>query len=88
MVLLPNTDEQGALIVGEMIRAEVVGLGMAHEGNKAGPLVTISIGCCTYHGGDPAGIGQLLRKADEALYTAKKTGRNRVCAASLDYNHK
>ncbi len=40
--------------------------------------VTVSIGVATY-GDDAVTIDELVRKADEALYQAKRTGKNRVC---------
>jgi diguanylate cyclase (GGDEF)-like protein len=79
VVLLPDTTTQGARAVAELVRVEVECLGMAHPQNKAGPLVTISIGCCTYLGGQSS-MEELLRKADAALYQAKNSGRNQVCS--------
>jgi two-component system cell cycle response regulator len=72
LALLPMTDLDGARTFAERIRgmidwAEVVidGVGTVH--------VTVSAGCAT--GTD---IGELLLRADEALYAAKKGGRNAV----------
>lgn len=72
LALLPMTDLDGARTFAERIRAmidwaEVVidGVGTVH--------VTISCGCAA--GTD---VGELLLRADEALYAAKKDGRNAV----------
>jgi diguanylate cyclase len=42
--------------------------------------ITVSIGVASYPK-DAPGRDELIFKADEALYQAKETGRNKVCAA-------
>src|SRR5438270_12358089 len=72
---LPNLGKKEGLKVGETIRALVAG----HRFEKDGVVVrpTISIGVSAYPE-DGATADVLLRKADEALYRAKKGGRDRV----------
>jgi diguanylate cyclase (GGDEF)-like protein len=72
---LPNLGKRDGLKVGETIRAFVAG----HRFEKDGVVVrpTISIGVSAYPE-DGASADLLLRHADEALYRAKKTGRDRV----------
>ena len=72
---LPNLGKREGLKVGETIRALVAG----HRFEKDGVVVrpTISIGVSAYPE-DGATAELLLRHADEALYRAKKTGRDRV----------
>jgi two-component system cell cycle response regulator len=73
LVLLPDTDLEGAHIVGERLRIGVEGL-PAFEG---GPQrVTSSIGVATFQGEDNSAV--FIDRADQALYRAKKAGRNRV----------
>lgn len=79
-VLLPATDHMGAFYIAEAIRARVLALGLTHEKSLYG-VVTASIGlACVYprQKNDPA---KLLRAADDALYLAKASGRNRVMPA-------
>jgi diguanylate cyclase (GGDEF)-like protein len=77
VVLLPDTAADGALLVGHLVRERIEALQLSHEGSRFG-VVTVSIGISTAypgHGGEPS---ELLARADEALYSAKDGGRNRV----------
>ena len=78
VVLLPDTDDAGAVTVAEGIRAAVLALAIPHEGNPLG-RVSISAGVAARAVGDHAvgGMG-LLKRADMALYAAKAAGRNTV----------
>ncbi len=82
-VVLPNTDIQGAAIVAEFIRAQVRGLQIVHATSAVSEYVTLSVGvaCCI-----PAPMSQpgtLIAIADEQLYRAKNTGRDRVSVATF-----
>ena len=77
-IALPDTSKEAALIVAERIR-ETVG-GFTFQAYDENPQVTVSIGVSSYplNGGE---LRQLIEAADRALYDAKHTGRNKVCAA-------
>ncbi len=79
VIILPETDREGALALAELLRAGVERMGIDHQENAAGGVVTISIGCSTYSGDDTS-AEEVLKQADRALYQAKRSGRNRVCA--------
>jgi diguanylate cyclase (GGDEF)-like protein/PAS domain S-box-containing protein len=77
VVVLPNTDGDGAQLVAEQIRLAVEMLGLPHTGNPHG-VVTVSIGCATQALEHDAVSTVLVEAADQALYQAKSAGRNRV----------
>lgn len=69
-LLLPGTDATGARVIAERLRQ------MVASARFAGLGVTISLGGSGYRRGDSG--GELLQRADAALYRAKGSGRNRV----------
>lgn len=77
VVLLPNTDSLGALVVAEALRSAISGLEIEH---KATPLqiLTVSAGVATVEPYREAGPEVLIERADRALYQAKASGRNNV----------
>ena len=77
----PETDQEGACKVAERLRDVVAGLRLTHGAPGVGPLVTLSIGIATQIPGDDVCAEWLLRQADQALYAAKHSGRNRVVSA-------
>ncbi|HZP21401.1 MAG TPA: diguanylate cyclase [Bauldia sp.] len=76
--LLPDTDEAGAVRIAETFVGALRELGIRHEASEKG-IVTASVGVACSRGlkGPQAGAN-LLRRADEALYAAKASGRNAV----------
>ena len=79
-VLLPQTDLEGARHLAEQIRRTVANsrIRLKSNGRHLG-AITLSVGCAQY---DPReALSDLIRRADEALYQAKRQGRNRVIAA-------
>jgi diguanylate cyclase (GGDEF)-like protein/PAS domain S-box-containing protein len=84
VVLLPDTDEKGALACAERIRRAVKSLRLEHAGTAAN-CVTISAGAAsTIPGKSAATRDCLVQSADRALYMAKRAGRDTVCAATPD----
>jgi diguanylate cyclase (GGDEF)-like protein len=78
-VLLPDTSMETALTIAERARAAVAD-DMTLRGPDGAPMrTTLSIGVATLAQGDD-GIAAALDRADKAMYLAKSSGRNRVCA--------
>ncbi|GGH12956.1 sensor domain-containing diguanylate cyclase [Silvibacterium dinghuense] len=83
VLLLPDTDLEGARIVAERMHRAV---GMASIVNLDSPYakrLTVSIGVATMTPVAGVASGMLLEAADQALYEAKRGGRNRVCWQEL-----
>ncbi|HWX24232.1 MAG TPA: sensor domain-containing diguanylate cyclase, partial [Vicinamibacteria bacterium] len=77
-VILPGTDEEGAVHLADRIRAALEKSQVTVEGTRMG--VTASFGAAVWPR-DGATLEALLAAADRALYAAKQGGRNRVVAA-------
>lgn len=76
-VALPETDIQGAADVAERIRTNLSSRPVSYDHNEF--TITASIGVSAFRPGDTQ--EKLLHRADQAMYEAKQTGRNRVCLA-------
>ncbi|NVM92595.1 diguanylate cyclase (GGDEF)-like protein [Variovorax sp. SG517] len=77
VVVLPDTDESGAMQVAEAIRAEAEGTRL-RSGTQDLPPVTVSIGCTTVRRSNHTSLEALTKAADVALYRAKASGRNGI----------
>lgn len=76
--ILPESDLAGCLVVAERIERSIRELNIPHEG-AATEFVTVSVGIASTVPGKGMDPNDLLRRADEGLYEAKRTGRSRVC---------
>jgi len=79
-IILPNTDLPGAKLVAERLR-EVIALNKIKFYEKE-VSITISYGVTTLNGEGNISLQELIKKADDALYTAKKKGKNCVEVSS------
>jgi len=76
-IILPNTNGSGACLFAEKLLNNVFELNIPHEKNEAASCVTISIGVTTGTVDYKQDLNMYLKKADEALYMSKESGRNR-----------
>jgi len=83
VVLLPETENDGAERVAERLRSAVAESGIPHANSPVAPHVTISLGVATMVPGGGFTPELLAQMADQLLYQAKRSGRNRVQGAAV-----
>ncbi len=81
-IILPDTNLAASVPVAERIRREVETNPLAVDGKSL--QMTISLGITTYTDMTDISVDELVKRADEYLYEAKKSGRNRVCHAKIE----
>ena len=72
VLVLPNTGMERAAAIAEACRTAIADLALSFGG------VTASFGVASTHGSDLRCAADLMKRADDALYAAKRGGRNRV----------
>ena len=81
VVLLPGSDQEAAAALADRIRDQVSARPMDANGHRA--RVTVSIGAASEGGDTLPSLEAMLGRADEALYQAKREGRNRTVALAM-----
>jgi two-component system cell cycle response regulator len=79
VIVMPETDMAVAAIVAERIRRRIAGEPFVIRDGSTALDVTISIGIAALSGVEDS-AAHILKRADQALYRAKRDGRNRVVA--------
>lgn len=78
VAILPDTDEDGAYLVAEAFRRSLAEAKQPHRASERG-ILTASVGVATYMPDNlHRSAAEIIRTADEALYSAKAAGRDRV----------
>jgi diguanylate cyclase (GGDEF)-like protein len=80
-LLLPGTDQDGALAMAENIREAIASLAIPHPASPIASVVTVSLGVATMVPPASTEASLFIASADQALYHAKGLGRNRVCGS-------
>ncbi len=80
-IILPETDGSAALTVAQRIRRRVEEHPFVGEARLAAARVTVSIGAAGYPSA-ASNRNELIERADQAMYAAKRDGRNRVALHS------
>jgi diguanylate cyclase (GGDEF)-like protein len=75
-VILPYTNSSGARLAAERLLKVLAETTMPEEGGESLPNITVSIGVASSQEGEH--WETLIKRADDALYMAKKNGRNRI----------
>ncbi|MEI8669315.1 sensor domain-containing diguanylate cyclase [Pseudoalteromonas sp. B131b] len=81
IVLLPQTDKQGALFIAEQIQRAIENLAIAHEGSFTG-FLSVSMGINTIDKCTASDELNFIKAADSALYYAKRQGRNCIALSA------
>lgn len=79
IVMLPDTNTKGALMVAENIKQAIDDLKYEHVKSQISKYVTISIGIKAVIPTKSIRLEDTIDIADKALYSAKRQGRNRIC---------
>ncbi|MBL3519949.1 GGDEF domain-containing protein [Arcobacter lanthieri] len=83
VVILPDTNFEGAIKIAEILRNSIKELNIPHKNSDVSNFVTISLGLSFVIPNNDITPEILLRRADEALYQSKNTGRDKVSSLSL-----
>ncbi len=87
VILFPETGPMEAYAVAERIRQAVAAYPFRGQRKQDGSVVTVSIGVASYPADAPSSR-ELLEHADQALYAAKRSMKNRVVMYGLPQNFK
>lgn len=77
-VILPNTSAEGAVNVAQFIQEEIHRLELPHAQSEVSQYITLSLGVCSTIPSVNSSPEALVSRTDEALYTAKRQGRDRI----------
>jgi diguanylate cyclase (GGDEF)-like protein len=77
-IILPETDTDGARVVAEKLHKAILNHKFLGEKERRDQRISLSFGVSNYPK-QALSASKLIKKADEALYQAKKEGKNRVC---------
>jgi len=83
VLILPNTDSEGALKVAEKIRAAIIARNIPYGAKDLRP-VSLTLGVVSALGPQIDNIDQFVKQADRALYRGKSQGRNCVVTQRFD----
>ncbi|MGF1733209.1 GGDEF domain-containing response regulator [Photobacterium kasasachensis] len=82
-IILPETDRDGVMLAAERIRESIDELNIPHSSSLSHQHLTISVGVSTVVPDLALSSRKLLEAADDALYEAKRRGRNCCCSTEV-----
>lgn len=83
-IILPGTTSVGAARIAESIQAAIQTLAIPHVNSQVSACVTLSLGIASITAQSPVSPEQMVKQADQALYQAKRQGRNQFC---ISFSH-
>jgi len=83
IVVLPNTDEQGARLIADKLLESIRSLNLPHGQSSVADYITISIGGTTGKVVHTHKADDFVKRADELMYKSKQEGRNRFSFGPL-----
>ena len=84
VIILPNTDQAGALMVTKKLTDNVLKMNIPHADSLVADHITISIGVTTGKVSYTQSWEDYLKRADEAMYMSKQFGRNQYTYLDLN----
>ena len=81
IAILPQTKLEGAHEVAERIRKTIATTPLATQGKQVTTTVSVGLACYPDHGEE---LAVIMNRADQALYTSKKSGRNRTTVSGAE----
>lgn len=81
-MVAPETDQKGALALGESLRKIISSKSIATSSGELSVSVSIGIACCPLDA--TRKLKEILAEADAALYDAKQAGRNKVVCFGVE----
>jgi len=79
-----DKSQEDIIKIADAIRLKVLELKIPNQNFSTNPYLTISLGTCTTNMSSPRSIGKIIDTADQAMYQAKKNGRNSVATLACN----
>ncbi|NES06963.1 MAG: diguanylate cyclase [Okeania sp. SIO2F4] len=80
VILLPNTNQQGASLIAELIQQAIRKIAIPHERSQVSSIVSTTMGIASIIPSSENSPDSLIAMADKVLYIGKQEGRNRAIA--------
>lgn len=84
VIVLPDTNNSDAYKIAEQICISIEALNLKHEASNNSNFVTCSFGIATITPSQTINSSILIKRADEALYLAKREGRNNIISMQIE----
>ncbi len=84
VIVLSDTEIEGAIQIAECIKASIAELKIEFKASEVSEYVTVSMGVASIVPGQDSSSDALINAADNALYQAKREGRNRIESISKE----